>query len=162
MEAYGGGSIPVELAFLASTVSSESPTLCDPISARALALRLLSSEPHRIRRWRSEPFPSERLHLTLARWGRVSLLTLKAYRSPEIPLPRVNGSPLIADFGSQGTAGSPILLPPPRQRASKSSYKQSQHAAILTPFGVTKLYREVSEGRDVSDYGDPGPYSPKS
>jgi hypothetical protein len=28
-------------------------------------------------------------------------------------LPRVNGSPRIADFGSQGTAGSPILLPSP-------------------------------------------------
>jgi len=138
---YGGGSIPVELAFLAPTVSSESPTLCDPISARALALRLLSSEPHRIRRWGSEPFPSERLHPTLARWGRVSSLTLKAYRSPEIPLPRVNGSPHIADFGSQGTAGSPILLPPPRQRASESSYKQSQPAAILTSWAPSRVRR---------------------
>jgi len=53
-------------------------------------------------------------------------LTLKAYRSPEIPLPRVNGSPRVADFGSQGTAGSPILLPPPRQTGLKSSYKASQ------------------------------------
>ena len=53
-------------------------------------------------------------------------MTLKAYRSPEIPLPRVNGSPRVADFGSQGTAGSPILLPPPKQTGLKSSYKPSQ------------------------------------
>ena len=113
----GGGSIPVELVFLAPAVSSGSSTLCDPISALALALRLLSSEPHRVRRWRSKPFPSERFLPTLARWGRVSWLTLKAYRSPEIPLPRINGSPRVADFGSQGTAGSPILLPPPKEHA---------------------------------------------
>gem|GEM_PF-2788332 len=53
-------------------------------------------------------------------------MTLKAYRSPEIPFPRVNGSPRVADFGSQGTAGSPILLPPPKQTGLKSSYKPSQ------------------------------------
>jgi len=110
---YGGGSIPVELVLLASAVSSESSTLCDPISALALALRLLSSEPHRVRRWRRKPLPSDGFLLTLARWGRVSSLTLKAYPSPEIPLRRVNGSPRVADFGSQGTAGSPILPPPP-------------------------------------------------
>jgi len=113
---YGGGSIPVELVVLAPAVSPESPLPCDPISAWALALRLLSSEPHRVQRCGSKPFPSEGLQPTLARWGRVSSLTLKAYRSPEIPLRRVNGSPRVADFGSQGTAGSPILLPPPKQK----------------------------------------------
>lgn len=46
----GGGSIPDELAFLASAVFPESSKPCYPISALALALRLLSSEPHRIRR----------------------------------------------------------------------------------------------------------------
>ncbi|MFI5450081.1 MAG: hypothetical protein ACHQ03_10020, partial [Candidatus Bathyarchaeia archaeon] len=44
----GGGSIPVELVFLAPAVSSGFPKPCDPISAWALALRLLSSEPHRV------------------------------------------------------------------------------------------------------------------
>jgi hypothetical protein len=47
---YGDGSIPAELAFHAKAVSPKPPTLCYPISAVALALRLLSSEPHRVRR----------------------------------------------------------------------------------------------------------------
>jgi hypothetical protein len=45
----GDGSIPAELVFLASAVTPESSTPCYPISALALALRLLSSEPHRFR-----------------------------------------------------------------------------------------------------------------
>jgi len=110
---YGDGSIPGGLALLALAVSPESSTPCYPISALALALRLLSSEPHRIRRRRDEAFPSEGFSPTLARWGRVSSLTLEAYWCKVMTFLRVNGSPRVADFGSQGTAGSPILLPPP-------------------------------------------------
>ncbi|HUO43145.1 MAG TPA: hypothetical protein VMU35_09230, partial [Methylomirabilota bacterium] len=75
----GDGSIPNELVFLPAAVSSKSPGPCYLISALALALRLLSSEPHRIRRRRGESFPSEGFLLTLARWGRVSSLTLRSY-----------------------------------------------------------------------------------
>ncbi len=111
----GDGSIPDELAFLAPAVSPEPSKPCYPISALALALRLLSSEPHRVRRRGDESFPSEGFSPTLARWGRVSSLTLEAYWGKVMTLPRVNGSPRVADFGSQGTAGSPILLPPPNE-----------------------------------------------
>ena len=46
---YGDGSIPAELAFLVPAVSPEPSTPCYLVSALALALRLLSSEPHRFR-----------------------------------------------------------------------------------------------------------------
>jgi len=47
---FGDGSIPEESIALATAVSPGFPGPCGPISALALALQLLSSEPHRIRR----------------------------------------------------------------------------------------------------------------